>query len=311
MTVLTQIGALFSLMAIGFLLGKLRIVEGTALKGLSNLIIKAALPALILTSLQRPFSPELFSGAMLTLVVATVFYLGMILLSYAAVRLLKTPKRQVGALVFSLAFSNAGFVGFPVVVSILGQDSLFLAAIHNILFNLLAFSVGIAIVSGTSERGETDKKYRFGFPLVRLLNVNVVAALVGFALFVGSITLPRAVAMPLELLGSTTTPLAMIVVGLMLARTPLKAVVGDWRLYAVTALRLGVWPFVTWAACRAAGVGFQLTAITVIMAGMPAASNTSLIAEVYGGDTETGSSIIFITTLLSVATIPILAVLLT
>lgn len=330
MSVLQQIGTLFILMALGFALRKLKVVGDEALKGLSNLIVKAALPALLITSLQRPFSADLLSEALTGLATATVFYMALIALSYLAVKLLKTPPRQVGALVFSLAFSNSGFVGFPVVASILGKDALFSAAIHNILFNLFAFSVGIAIVSSggssptqdgspagsgvagspVTPSGAAPKRYLLGFPLKRLLSVNVVAATLGFILFIRSVNLPPIIKEPLLLIGGTTVPLAMIVVGLMLARTPFRAVVGNWRLYVVAGLRLAVWPFLAYAACTLAGLSAQLTAITVIMAGMPAASNTSLIAEVYGGDAETASAVIFITTALSVASIPLLALLL-
>lgn len=307
METLIQIGALFILMAVGFALGKLKILEEAAIKGLSALVIKAALPALILMSLQRPFSKELLADSLQTLVVASLFYIVLIALSFLAVRLMRTPPKQAGALIFALSFSNSGFVGFPVVISILGQDALFLAAIHNILFNLLAFSLGIAIVSGLANNPASTT---FKFPARKLLNINVLAALAGFALFLTSTTIPQPLALPLNLLGSTTTPLAMLVVGTLLARASFKSVVGDWRLYAVSALRLLVWPLLAWAALKGAGIGGYLLPITVIVAGMPCASNTSLIAEVYGGDGETASSVIFLSTLFSVATIPVMALLL-
>lgn len=304
MTVLVEIFALFVIMGVGFLLGKRALLDKASIHGLSNLVIKVALPSLILVSLQKPFTPELLGDALITLVAATVYYAGAIALGYLFVRLLRTPKKQVGALVFSLAFSNAGFVGFPVIVSILGQGSLFLAAIHNVLFNLLAFSVGIVIVSGSG-----GEKVRF--PIAKLLNINVLAAIAGFILFLLSITLPPIIQVPLTLLGNTTTPLAMLVVGAILANVPARAVVGDWRLYVISAVRLLVLPAVAGFACYFAGVSRELLGITVIVAGMPAASNTTLLAELYGGDSETASSIVFLSTVFSIATIPIIALFLT
>lgn len=303
MPVLIQIFALFFVMAVGFALGKMTLLDRASVRGLSNLVIKVALPSLILVSLQREFSHDLLGDALITLVAAAVYYIGAAAFGYLAVRALRTPRKQVGALVFSLAFSNAGFVGFPVIISILGPDTLFLAAVHNVLFNLLAFSVGIVIVSGTG--GE-----KFRFPVAKLFNINVLAAIVGFILFVLSIRLPPVIRQPLELLGNTTTPLAMLVVGAILSHVPAKAVVGDWRLYAVSAVRLLALPAVAGAVCLAAGVSRELLGITVIVAGMPAASNTTLIAELYGGDTETASSIVVLSTLFSVVTIPLMAVLL-
>jgi hypothetical protein len=149
-----------------------------------------------------------------------------------------------------------------------------------------------------------------GVSLAKLFNINVIAAIAGFVLFLFSVKIPEILAIPMRMIGGLTTPLAMVVTGAMLARTPIRSVVGDWRLYAVSALRLLVWPAITAVVLRLFGVSGQLYAITVIVAAMPSASNTSMIAEVYGGDTGTASSIVFMTTLFSVVTIPLLAILL-
>ncbi len=402
MAVFFQIFALFALMAVGYALARFGVVEQGAVKGMSALIVKATLPALIVMSMQKPFSGELFGEAMVTLAVATLFYAGIIGLSLAAAALLRVDRQRAGAFAFALSFSNCAFVGFPVVESILGADALFLTSIHNILFNVLAFSAGILIMSGGSrtggrrsagencrgmsapgaelvgrgsagapdsagapgesvgreivsrpgasaarEAGRDGKVPRAmlnsapgsagapgelvgrgsaggggelvgrgsaggggGVSLAKLFNINVIAAIAGFVLFLFSVKIPEILAIPMRMIGGLTTPLAMVVTGAMLARTPIRSVVGDWRLYAVSALRLLVWPAITAVVLRLFGVSGQLYAITVIVAAMPSASNTSMIAEVYGGDTGTASSIVFMTTLFSVVTIPLLAILL-
>jgi predicted permease len=313
MTVLMQISSLFFLMAVGFIAGKKKFLDASAIKGISALIIKVTLPTLILMSLQKSFSKELLGDALKTLFVSACFYVLVILLSYLAVRLLKTPIRQKGVFVFALSFSNCGFIGFPVVASILGKEALFLTAMHNTLFNILAFSLGILIVSGGASGTATASesaapltiKQRFG----HVLNNNVLAVILGFSLFLLSVSIPRVLALPLGMLGELTTPLAMIATGAMLARTKVGAVLGNWRLYAVTLLRLALWPLITALVLGFAGITGQLYYISIIIAGMPAGSNTSLIAEVYGGDTDTASAIVFMTTLFSVVSIPILALL--
>jgi predicted permease len=316
MAILLQVSALFILMAIGFLANKIRVIDAQAIKGMSALLVKACLPALILTSLQKPFSSELFGAALQTLLVATLFYLAIIAISIAAARLLRFPPEQRGAVAFALSFSNCGFIGFPVVTSVLGKDALFLTAMHNVPFNVLAFTVGIVIMTGFAGNGfkpdgrTASAKRGIRIPLKSILNMNVIAAVVGFAFFVASITLPPFVAIPLEMLAQITTPLAMVVTGAMLARIPLKSVFGNWKLYVVCALRLAVWPALAALAMKFAGVSEPLASITIIIAGIPAASNTSLIAEVYGGDADTASTLVCLSTMLSVVSIPVLALLL-
>lgn len=309
MVVLFQISTLFILMAAGFFAGKLKILDSFSIRGISNLIIKLTLPALILMSLQKPFTQELLSDSLETLLVATVFYLGIIALSIISVKILGTSKKQAGVLTFSLCFSNAAFIGFPVVTSILGSDALFLTSIHNILFNLLAFSVGIFIVAHNSLQNPDIPSSTLKFPIKKLFNINVISAVVGFCFFIFSVVIPKALALPLEMIGSLTTPLAMIATGAMLSRTNIRSALGDWRLYVVSLLRLALWPLVTALVLRLFGVSGNLYYITIIIAAMPAASNTSLIAEVYGGDTDSASSIVCMTTLLSVVSIPLLALL--
>lgn len=304
MSVLLQISALFITMAVGYVSGKLKLLESPTIKGISTLIIKVTLPCLILISLQKPFSGELMGTAFTTLLVAMLYYACAIGFALILVRLLGTPKKQMGTLAFSLGFSNAAFIGFPVISSILGEGALFLTSIHNILFNVLAFSVGIVIVGST---GSVPKRT---IPWRTIININVIASIVGFILFVSSITIPRFLKLPLDMIGGLTTPLAMLVTGAMLSRTKLSSLAGDWRLYAVTIARLALWPLLTALVLRLCGVTGDLFYITVIISGMPAASNTSLIAEVYGGDTDTASSIVFMTTLFSVASIPLLALML-
>ena len=306
-------------MAVGFALGKLKFLDSSSIRGMSTLIVKATLPALIVMSLQKPFSKELMGESMKTLLVASIFYVGIIILSVLAAKALRVERKKAGAIAFSLAFSNCAFIGFPVISSILGDGALFLTSIHNILFNVLAFTVGIVIVSGGGKsggaaggsiHGSDATAERFRLPVKNIFNINVIAAIVGFAFFVLSVTIPKAIALPMTMLGGLTTPLAMVVTGAMLARTPIRSVVGDWKLYAVTALRLAVFPLVTGIALHLAGVRGELRDITIIVAGMPSASNTSLLAEVYGGDTDTASAVVFMTTLISVASIPLMALIL-
>lgn len=307
MVVFLQIFALFIIMAIGFVVAKLKLIETSAVKGLSNLIVKVSFPALIITSMQKPFSHELLTDAIQTLIVSSLYYAFILALSLVAVKLLRVTRKKAGVLIFSLGFSNAAFIGFPVISSIMGTEPLFLASINSLVFNVLAFSVGILIIgSGEKVEGEDRGQERIKFS--NMLNIMVLSALFGFLLFLGSVPIPTFLFIPLKMIGELTTPLAMIVTGAILSRTPIKNVVGDWKLYVVSFLRLILWPFVTAIVLRFFGITGNLYYVTIIIAAMPAASNTSLLAEVYNGDADTASSIVFMTSLFSIVTIPLIAI---
>jgi predicted permease len=134
-----------------------------------------------------------------------------------------------------------------------------------------------------------------------------VAAIVGLALFFGGVTLPTLVARPLTIIGDLTTPLSMAIIGAILSRMRLKSMVGNPRIYATSAYRLVVFPLLVYAVLFSLGFRGRLLAMPVVIAAMPAAANSAILAKAYGGDAETASSLIFVTTLASLVTIPLLA----
>lgn len=297
MDIIFQIASLFILMALGYFFSKKGLIHDSAIKSISNLVVYGAMPALILTSMQVPFTKELLHEALIMMLVSFLFYSLLIFLSFYVARLFHFPPLTTGAITFALAFSNASFMGFPVIRSILGEQAFFLTSINNMMFNLFAFSIGTIIISG---RWAT-------ISIQKVLNVNVLTAVAGFTFFVVSYSIPHVFMIPLSMLGNITTPLAMIVTGALLARSKLKNVFGNWKLYLVSIIRLLLWPAIIAIVLWLCGIRGYIFYISVIIAGMPSGSNTSMLAEVYGGDSETASNIVFLTTIFSIITIPLLA----
>ena len=115
----------------------------------------------------------------------------------------------------------------------------------------------------------------------------------------------------LNFVGSLTTPLSLLVVGSLLADLPFGRAFTSLRLWILTALRLLILPGVLWLVLKWTGIGTPLVDdIAVILMATPAALNGSMLAMEYGGDTECMAQSIFLTTLMSILTIPVLAALL-
>lgn len=296
---------LFLLMAAGFAAARLKVLGADATRGLSRFVIDFCLPALIVVSMQRPFSAELRDQALRALIVSVGVYALSIPLAFAASALYRgAGPGELGAHRFAMCFSNVAFMGFPVMASIFGQESLFTVAVYNMPFQFLAFSVGIAIVSG--RRGNPGAARP---PLrkraLALLNAPIVATCAGFVLFLLSWKVPEPLYSAMNLLGSTTTPLSMAVIGAILGRARILGVLGNPRAWLTSAYRLVVLPLLAWLALRALGLRGLDLAVPVVIAAMPAAANTALLASVYGGDEETASGLTFLSTALSLVTIPL------
>lgn len=296
-----QTFVLFLLMSAGFGAGKLGILDEPTVKKLSKFIVNFVLPCLIVMSMQKPLSPELRTQAFLVLGLSFAVYAVAFPLAFLLTRLLRLEGLKAGVHAFSLVFANVAFMGFPVLQGIFGKGILFEASIATMPFQLLAFSVGAAMVSG--EAGGKAK----AFSPASFVTPAGLASIIGLALFLLGVTIPSTPALAMTMLGDVTTPLSMCVIGATLAETDLAGALRDWRLWFTSAWRLLVFPLLLWLGLRALGVGGTALGLLVIMFAMPVAANSTMLAAAGGGDHRTASALVFVSTAASLLTIPVLA----
>lgn len=291
---------LFILLAAGYAAGKLKVLGPEAVRGLSRFIVDFSLPALIVISLQKPFSPELRDEAFRMLGISAAIYLTALPLAMLWTRLIRARGPERGVHEFAGTFANVAFMGIPIMGAFFGKEILFDVSIYNIPFQFLAFSVGVVLLT----RGKA------GAPRLSIrqwVSPAILSTLLGFVLFLGSVKISGPLYTGLVLLGDVTTPLSMAVIGAILSRMGVKGVLGNPRVYLSTGYRLLLHPIAIWLALSALGLRGRSLAVPVVLAAMPVAANASILADVYGGDAETGSSLVFVSTVVSLATIPFLA----
>jgi len=299
---LTQTLVLFLLMAVGFAAGKAKFIDEAGNRAISKLLVNFILPALIVHSMQRPFTPDMLGLAYSTLGFSFLAYALAFPLAFLLVKALRARGGERGAHGFGAIFSNCAFMGFPVIEAILGKDSIFAASVANIPFQIFAFSIGPVMLAGSAGHG-----IKLGFR--SFVTPAAIAAFVGFGLFVGRIELPAALKDAMGLLGGTTTPLSMVLIGSIVSRMDARSALARPRVYATSVFRLAAFPLLLYFALRALGAEGLPLYVPVVLAAMPVAANSAILAQAYGGDYETASSLVLISTLLSIATIPVLATL--
>ena len=285
------------LIAAGYVAVSTKIMDPRATRGLSGLLINITIPALIIASMQVPFTPARLAGAETLLLATGVFFAFSFAVAWAASRAMPMTSSERGVFQFAIVFGNVGFMGFPVAQTLFGADSLFYVAIFNLVFNLLVFSVGIAMLTGEREGG---------FDPRMLVNLGIAASVVGLAIFLGSVEIPSPFIDSIALLGGVTTPLAMIIVGAMLATFPAREMIGNWRIWAASAVLLLAIPA---AYCYLFSPVFSdplISGVMITMAAMPAAANTVIFSEQYGADSRLASQIVFVSTIGSLVTIPLI-----
>jgi predicted permease len=297
MDIAGQVLVLFLLMLAGFVSTKLKVTGPEMAEYSSIFIMNVSLPAMLLASFQRPFSRELLGEAGAALFISAVIYGISFVLAYFYPRILglKGPERGVHR--YGVIFSNCGFIGYPMVEAILGPAYVFHAVIFNIPFSFLAYSVGAWLISKEGNKSLSLSWRTFANP-------SVMATLIGFFLFIFSIALPEPLYRSVKMLGDVTSPLSMIVIGVTLAQAKAEQIFGRRRIYTTVTLRLVLIPLLTALACYALGIRGSLLMLAVLITAMPCGSTTSIMASLYRTAPEEASSLVFLSTMLCMATIP-------
>lgn len=296
-TVAGQVGTLFLMMGVGFVLGKLGKLTGHGLSQMSFLLLYIVSPCIIIECFQVEATPallrELGTGALVTFACYGVY----ILLTLPLFR--RQARDDRDALRFSVVYGNIGFMGVPLVQSILGADAMIYGALSLVAFNLLSWTHGVAVMGG--RRALSPRKI--------VLNPGVIGLAAALVLFLCHITLPSPVGNAVSFLADLNSPLAMVVIGAQMASANLGQAFRRPVLYAASAVRLAVVPALTAVCLLPLGLNPALYCASVILSAAPVAGTTSMFAQQFGRDTKTAAQVITLSTLLSILTLPVFAAL--
>jgi len=294
-----QVGVLFALMVVGFLCNRRKLLNAVAIKGVTELLVLIVTPCVIVHSfIQQKFAPTLLGDLGWALAMSVFAHVVGAAIAFLCLHD-RNPNRG-GVLRFATIFSNAGFMGIPLEYALLGADGVFFGAMYVVVFNLVCWSLGVAVMC----RGMKNVGLRALF-----VNAGTVGVALGLPFFLFSLKLPEVVERPVAMLADLNTPLAMIMVGWYLAETDFRPVLRCGAAYGVAALRLVAVPLVVIAAF--AGVRACVPALNSVMAvaistaaAAPTAALTTVIAARYDKDVSTATSLVSGTTLLSILTMP-------
>lgn len=299
MVVVDTMVELFLLLILGYGLAKKGMIDPKTNGKLSALVVHVSLPALILASVFENMDKGSLSEVLEFFLAGLGFYVVMIVLSRILIWLSRIPKEQRGTYQFMLIFSNCAFMGYPIMEALYGTKAIFLSSIFNLPFNLLAFSYGIILISG---KGEQTAR----FNPKKLLSPGIIASLLALVIFAVRIRVPQVVEQTLDIVGTLTTPLSMLVLGASLAEVPLKEVFQERRIYWMSFLRLIVLPVITYFLIKLVTSDPLLIGVATMSAAMPVASLAVMLSNQYEGNTRLTSVGVFISTALSVVTIPVI-----
>lgn len=296
---LTQMTELFVIIFVGCFIYKIKLIDDNFVKKFTKLILDVTLPMMILSSVLKLEERQTLSDVLTAIATAAaLFFIVLPAIGYLLAKLLRVRKDQIGLYTFMNAYSNIGFMGFPVIDALCGSVGLFYAAIFNLIFNLSIYSVGIWMMN----KGR-DEAVRFDPRL--LLSPGILFAAAAILIYFLDIKVPVLISDTVDSIGSITSPSAMLLIGCSLAKMDVKSVFSEFRLYPWTIIKQIAVPLLLWFPLQLIIKNELILQITYILIAMPVANSAVLFATNYGGDSELAAKSVFLTTLFSLVTVPL------
>lgn len=282
---------MFLLMLFGLLLSRLGAITEQGSKDMANILLYAVIPCVIVRSYITEYSAQKLYALGISAVIAVVAFIVTIAVAWIAFGMRHRIEN------FSTAFGNAGFIGIPLVTSVFGAEAAFYVVAFSSMLNLLQWTYGIVIISGNPKTINVKKVF---------VNPVFISMMVGLVLFLTGFTLPSIVGNTIGLIADANTPLAMLVLGFYLSQVKPRELFCGAKLYLVAALRLFVIPLLTALAFLplpfARG---EVALITLVAAATPVATSTGIFAQKFGQDYRSAVTQVCFSTIVSVASIPI------
>ena len=289
----TQMTILFILISCGFICGKCHLLKKEDIPLLSRLVLNVGIPGVVLSSVSDGCdlaASELF----LYLAAFLAFNILCAGIAKAVVKLFRIKDDQ-RLYEFMYMFSNVGFMGLPVVQAVFGEEVLIYAVLFLLPNNLMLFSYGEYLIRDTR-----------GFSVQGFFNPPVIASILAIVICILHLPIPCVIGKSISYLGSITTPLAMIIIGVSLNGVPLREALKSKELILFLAVKMLILPLVYWGILKALHTPVILAEIMVLMMAMPVPSNTVIYASIYRKNVSLASQASVLTSLVCMATIPVI-----
>ena len=286
-----QVFIMFVLMAIGFVAYRKQILSNQGTKDIGKLLLNVAIPMIVISNFcvekTAEKTAELFESALLSFLCMA--------LSVAFAYLAYHKKDRIAE--FSAAFSNAGFIGIPLVQAIFGSGAVFYISVMIVLINVLQWTYGVYTI--TDDKSVMDFKKIMKNPLILSVGIGIV-------IYFLNIRLPKIAMDIISSISAINTPLAMIVSGVYLAQSDLLNAMRKKDAWLLSLSRLIMIPLIVMLVFRFLPFGSTAMKLSILLAGAcPVGSNVAVFAQQYDKDYRKGVEYVCVSTLLSILALPL------
>lgn len=300
--ILTSLVMIFLLIIPGIIFRKKDIISAAQSDGISSLAVNITWPCLVVDAMQMDFSAAVLKDSWYMMAAAMVVFAMTAVVTLVLSKLLRLDNSKRYITAFMLLFGNTGFIGIPVIRALYGTEAVFFAAILEMVNDVVIFTIGMMLIQMSA-----GAKLRFEPKL--FLNPGLIGVIVGLLLFLLDIRLPEVIGGAVEMVGDATTPLTMFLIGYQLGGLKAKEILKDASIYVISFTKLLIVPVLALIVLRVAVGDFSLLEKVLIMSfAMPAGSVSVIFSQQYRGETAFATKTVLLSTLFSIVTIPVFAV---
>ncbi len=298
---------LFLIIVIGYVTCKCGVFCKEARLHVTRLVLYVAIPGLTLSSVLTQDNLPGTAQILGLLVVAFSSYVILFAWAWIVPVLLRVAPAEVGIYRFMVAFANVGFIGYPVTQAIFGDQALFYTCVFNLPFNFLAFSVGVIFIQKSAAAAGGQDVDGPAITYKTFLTPCLISSVLAIVIALGGWKAPAIIGDTASMVGNITTPAALLIIGSSLAEMQIREMFGNWKVYLFAAFRLLILPVIVYLIYRGFVTDELLLGECVIISAMPVATNGTMLCLQYNVDEKLMAQGTFITTLASLVTIPVLA----
>ena len=290
---------MFLIMLVGLFFRKKNIISQDGKKNLTDLVIYLILPCNIVKSFMIEFDSSTLLNFGWILLISVLIQVFCAILAKKLYR--RTEEEHRPVLMYATVASNSGFLGNPVAEGVFGSMGLALASVYLIPQRIVMWSAGVSYFTKGTDRKAIVKRV--------LTHPCIIAVFLGMILMLTQVSLPSFLDAALKDIGNCNTAMSMLVIGTILADVKPKEML-DKSIFLFSGLRLVLIPLVVYVGCLAFRVDGLVTGVSVLLAAMPAASTTAILAAKYDGDAVYASKCVVLTTVMSLIATPLWSMLL-
>ncbi len=306
--IISNILPIFLIIAVGFIANRRGILPNAANKYLVDMVMLVTCPCMIISSLLgQEMDPSLMANTVLMFVGSAAFFVLFYFIAWVfVVKIMKVPTDQdAGVYMIMFTTVNNGFIGFPVTYAIFGDEILFYMVIFQIMLIVYVYSAGVIQVNYGSPRVSDLKGMAKA-----LVNTCTIATLISVVLLFLNIRLPEIIFDAVELVGSATTPVSMLVVGMQLGNSNFKKVFGNRRLVLMSLVKMISVPVLTFLIVNWLPIAVGLKIALIFGATFPVSVSVVTISSMEEKNAVLAAEGVALTTLIAMITLPVMALLL-